>query len=179
MSAPYGRPVPQPQPQPQPSMSSVIKFDDNERGDRAAPLPSGTRAGWYTNAAYGSAPLPPTSSDLEDLEDAEYAGGHIGRKKSFVETKGTGRIATGNDPQNQPQLRRAGHSAASRVRKNHGQTLRRKNKPSPAEHARKARSRFRTRDKSQVSYPAVFDQIMKGNDTWTGEDITMMNYLSA
>ncbi|KAH7104913.1 chitin synthase-domain-containing protein [Auriculariales sp. MPI-PUGE-AT-0066] len=167
MSAPYGRPVPQPQS----SMSSAIKFDDNERGDRAAPLPSETRAGRYTNAAYASAPLPPTPNDLEALEDAEYAGGQVGRKKSLVrpdreridpshrlwnyrehareaETKSTGRIGllpstTGNYPQDQPQLRR-GRSLLGREQDvqesglsifKRGQTLRRKNKPSPAESA--------------------------------------------
>ena len=95
------------------SSSSAVKFSDTERGDRAAPLPSETRAGRFPNAAYANSALPPTPNDLEALEDDDPYG--VRRKKSLVrpdreridpshrlwnyrehareaETKGTGRI---------------------------------------------------------------------------------------
>lgn len=73
----YERPSAQHQP-------SSVTFQEMERGDRAAPLPSETRtgAGRFTSS-YMTHPLPPTPQDLEAADDDPF-GARVGRKKSLV-----------------------------------------------------------------------------------------------
>ncbi|KZS93523.1 glycosyltransferase family 2 protein [Sistotremastrum niveocremeum HHB9708] len=125
-------------PRPRPVKSTTgISFQENERGDRDAPLSPEPRDGRYSNA-YLQQPLPPTPRD----DGTQDFGERVGRKKSLVrpdrekiepghrqwhyrshaaqlENEGTGRLGlfpstTGNIPQNGQDGLRRGKSFLAR-----------------------------------------------------------------
>lgn len=68
---------------PNPNLRNVpnVSFQAAERGDRNAPLDDGRIRSF---SAYQQHPLPPTPSDLEDVEVGGVTGERVLRKKSLV-----------------------------------------------------------------------------------------------